>query len=98
MIVLLTNIGVIAGAIIGIGVIWRLLIKPLYKLIRKMEQVHAIILEFPDWKHKVDEGLRELHPNGGGSIKDTVNATQTEIVEIRQLVEDHLKDPNAHGS
>lgn len=100
---ILTNIGIIAGAIIGLGVIWTKGALPLYRFLRKMEQVHDIILEFPEWKAHVDLGLKQLSPNGGNSLHDkiTVNTACVEhlsedVTILKEMVEAHLSDTGAH--
>lgn len=103
MIHILTLIGLIAGAILGLGIIWTKGIKPIYRVLRKMEQVHDIILEFPEWKARVDTGLEQLYPNHGSSIHDKVMATNSAVTNLAQnvnalkgLVESHVDDQTIH--
>ena len=104
MIELLTNIGIIAGAILGLGVIWTQGVKPVYRAARKMGEVHDYILvELPTWQKKVDDGLKQLYPNSGSSIHDKVTCTNDKVEEtgrkleeVRAMLESHLNDRDMH--
>lgn len=93
---LLSLLGLIAGGIVAVGVIWKAGLVPVYHLVRKIEEAHDLILEFPEWQDKVNQSLAQLHPNGGSSIKDVVDTTKSEVCQLRELVETHVKDPEAH--
>ena len=94
---LLALLGLIAGGLVAVGVIWKAGLVPIYRIVRKIEKAHDLILEFPEWQEKVNHSLSQLHPNGGSSIKDVVNTTKTDVSELRQLVVDHLNSPEPHG-
>ena len=97
MIDLLTNIGIIAGAILGLGVIWTSGIKPIYRFSRRMEAMHDYILvDLPAWQNEVDKGLKQLYPNSGSSIHDKVMHTNTSVEEVRTMLEEHLNDRDMH--
>lgn len=104
MIEVLTNIGLLAGALLGLSVIWRKGLKPIYRLLKRVEEVHEIILEFPEWKDRVDGGLNQLYPNSGSSIHDKVtstnrivNETKKELDGLKALVQTHIDNPSAHN-
>lgn len=81
MITFMLNIGYIAGGILGIGIIWRMVVKPLYGFIGKLEQVHEIILTFPEWRRQVNAKID----------------TQTkDMGELKKLIEAHISDESAH--
>lgn len=104
MIELLTNIGIIAGALLGLGVIWSKGVKPLYRAARRMGEVHNYILvELPTWQKSVDTSLKQLYPNSGSSIHDKVTQTNRrveetgiQIEEVRIMLENHLNDRDMH--
>lgn len=99
MIELLTNVGIVAGAILGLGVIWTQGIKPIYRFLRRMEDMHDYILvELPEWQKKVDMGLKQLYPNGGSTILDKVNQTNVSIEEVKRMLEDHITDRDLHNT
>lgn len=105
MVEAISFIGVIAGGIVAMGIIWKSGLLPLYKFLRKMDDVHSIILEFPTWKDGVDSSLKQLQPNGGGSMKDIVKKSGEDIAELKvavmdlkTLVEGHVTDTEAHNS
>lgn len=97
-------LGLIAGGLTGLGVVWKLGLVPIYRFVRKIEMAHDLVLEFPIWQTEVNNSLRQLHSNGGSSIKDVVDTTKNEVSELTRLVtnhisdfEKHLTDPEAHG-
>lgn len=106
MIDVLTNIGIIAGAVLGLGVIWTSGIKPVYRFLRRMEDMHDYILtDLPAWQKEVNVGLKQLYPNSGSSIHDKVMCTNekvtetgAELAEVRSMFEAHINDFNLHSS
>lgn len=97
MIELLTNIGIVAGALLGLSVIWTQGIRPVYRAAKKMGEVHNYILvDLPEWQKKVDIGLKQLYPNGGSTILDKVNNTSRSVEEVKQMLEEHLHDRDMH--
>lgn len=75
-------LGIIAGCLISGGVIWTKGVKPMWRLFRRIEAVHELVIDkLPVWMESVDVSLKELHPNGGHSLKDTVNQTQDLLIE-----------------
>lgn len=98
MMELLTNLGIIAGAILALGVIWTQGLRPVYRFLRRMEDMHDYILvELPEWQKKVDYGLKQLYPNGGSTILDKVDRTNTSVEEVKQMLEAHLNDRDMHN-
>lgn len=106
MIDVLTNIGIIAGAVLGLGVIWTSGIKPVYRFLRRMEAMHDYILvELPTWQKEVNVGLKQLYPNSGSSIHDKVMCTNekvtetgNELAQVRAMFEAHINDHTVHTS
>lgn len=54
-------LGVVAGGIVSISVIWNKGLKPVYRTLRKMDQMYERIEALPDWCNSVDEKLRDTH-------------------------------------
>jgi hypothetical protein len=105
MIEAISFIGVIAGGLVALGIIWKSGLLPLYHFLRKMDDVHTIILEFPSWKTGVDDKLKQLEPNGGGSMKDIViksgedvRELKASVMDLKQMVERHVNDTDAHSN
>lgn len=104
MIELLTNIGIVAGAILGLGVIWTSGIRPIFRAARKLGDVHDyIMVDLPAWQKEVDKGLKQLYPNSGSSIHDKVMCTNEKVAEtgrkleeVRHMLEEHLNDRDMH--
>lgn len=94
MLDLFTNLGIVAGAILALGAV----LKPLYMMVRRVEQVHTkVMVDLPAWQEHVDRGLKELYPNSGSSIHDKVTNTNREVNSLKRLVQDHLNDTAAHN-
>lgn len=94
MLDLFTNLGIIAGAILALGAV----LKPLYMMVRRVEQVHnKVVTELPAWQEHVDRHLKELYPNSGSSIKDQVNNTGRDVRALKQLVQEHIADTGSHN-
>lgn len=94
MLDLFTNLGIVAGTLLALGAI----LKPLYMMVRRVEQVHnKVMVELPVWQEKVDKDLKQLYPNGGKSIHDQVGKCNVSIESVRVMLENHLVDTQAHG-
>jgi hypothetical protein len=94
MLELLTNVGIVAGAILALGAV----LKPLYLTVRRIEQINTeVSVKLPAWQEHVDKHLKELYPNSGKSIKDQVKGTHDEVQEIKRMLEEHLTDTGAHN-
>lgn len=94
MLDLFTNLGIIAGAILAFGAV----LKPLYLMVRRVEQVHnKVMVELPVWQEHVDKGLKELYPNSGSSIHDKVTNTNKEVNNVKRMLQDHLADTGSHN-
>ena len=104
MIEVLPILGLVAGAILGLGIIWTSGIKPVWRFFRRMEAMHDyIIVELPAWQKEVDKGLKQLYPNSGSSIHDKVMCTNEKVAEtgrkleeVRTMLEEHLNDRDMH--
>lgn len=81
-------LGIIAGALLALGVIGRFL-HGIYKILRKVEQTNNIIHEFPEWQCKVEKAMRELEPNTGHSLKD-------QVTDIQRLLQEHISNDDIH--
>lgn len=94
MLELFTNLGIVAGSILALAAI----LKPLYLMVRRVEQVHhKVVVELPVWQEHVDKHIKELYPNSGSSIKDQVGATNRDVARLKNLVQEHLNDTGAHS-
>lgn len=94
MLEIFTNLGIVAGAILALGAV----LKPLYMMVRRVEQVHnKVMVDLPAWQEHVDRGLKELYPNSGSSIHDKVTGTNKDVQALKRLVQDHLNDTGAHN-
>jgi hypothetical protein len=94
MLELFTNLGIVAGSILALGAI----LKPLYMMVRRVEQVHTkVMVELPTWQEHVDKGLQQLYPNSGSSIHDKVTRTNTDVGALKRLLQDHLNDTGSHN-
>jgi hypothetical protein len=105
-----TALGVVAGALIALGVIWKFLIGT-YKFLRYLDDSSKIIKDLPDWQTKVNAAMKELHPNSGSSLKDQVTAINNKICEterkvdtmgnslneIRDMLQSHVDDDQRHS-
>jgi hypothetical protein len=89
-----TNLGIVAGALLALAAV----LKPLYMMVRRVEQVHTkVMVELPEWQQKVDTGLKQLYPNSGSSIHDKVTCTNDDVQALKRLVQDHISDTGAHN-
>lgn len=94
MLEIFTNLGIVAGTLLALGAI----LKPLYMMVRRVEQVHTkVMVDLPVWQEHVDRGLKELYPNSGSSIHDKVTNTNREMNSLKRLVQDHLNDTSSHS-
>jgi len=94
MLEIFTNLGIVAGAILALGAV----LKPLYMMVRRVEQVHTkVVVELPVWQEHVDKHIKELYPNSGSSIKDQVGNTSRDVARLKQLVQEHINDTGAHS-
>lgn len=48
----------IAGVVVSLNVIWQKAVKPMFKFVLDIREIHELV--------------QELKPNGGGSVKDDV--------------------------
>jgi len=54
-------LGVIAGFIVSVGIIWDKGIKPVYRTLKKMDQMYERIEALPDWCSSVDDKLQSTN-------------------------------------
>lgn len=92
-----TYLGIIAGALVSLGVIWKGA-KMAYAFCKRIDQANSIMLEFPAWRDKVDHSMKELHPNHGTSMRDELNRISKDVCETKRLMQSHLSDPRAHSA
>ena len=94
MLEIFTNLGIVAGTILALGAI----LKPLYMMVRRVEQVHTkVMVDLPVWQEHVDKGLKQLYPNSGSSIHDKVTSTNDELLRVKHMLREHLNDTGAHS-
>lgn len=94
MLELFTNLGIVAGTILALAAI----LKPLYMMVRRVEQVHTkVMVDLPVWQEHVDKGLKQLYPNSGSSIHDKVTHTNDELLRVKRMLQDHLNDTSSHN-
>lgn len=86
----------LAGIVTSIALLWTKVVKPFFRFCRRIGKVADVVQELPEWCASVDEVLRELQPNHGGTIRDKVHAARTDIAAIRTLVEHHMTDSELH--
>jgi PAS domain S-box-containing protein len=75
-------IGIAAGAIVGVKVLWTLLKKGWGK-VGSMFGLGEIKTDIGCLAQKLDFIVAELHPNGGASIRDSLNR-----IELRQVLQE----------
>ena len=54
-----THLGIIAGGLVSVGVIWNKGIKPFIQMIKKVNKIYERVESFPDWCATVDESLSQ---------------------------------------
>jgi hypothetical protein len=86
---IVTILGYIAGGLISVGVIWTKGVVPIARFVRRMDSIYDRVEKLPEWCGSVDESLKQLHPNGGRSLKDRVEQTH-------QMMVDHISDGHDH--
>lgn len=93
--ILLTSL---AGIVVSIALLWTKVIKPGYRGLKKIGRMAEVVHDLPQWCASVDTVLKELQPNGGGSIKDVTNQTRAEVEVLKSLVTSHISDPQLHSA
>lgn len=84
--ILLTSL---AGIVTSIALLWVKVLKPTLKFIRRASEVADVVQQLPEWQKSVDDVLKELRPNHGGSMKDKITTMKT-------LLEQHINDRDSH--
>ena len=79
-------LGSLAGIVTSLALLWSKIIRPTYKFFGRVSDLVEVMHDLPEWCESVDETLKELKPNGGGSIKDKISKIQT---SVDQHLEDH---------
>lgn len=92
--VLLTSL---AGIVISLALLWKKVIKPGYKGLKKIAKMAEVVHDLPEWCSSVDNTLKELKPNGGGSIKDVTTQTRAQVELLKTMVTSHIADPSLHA-
>lgn len=99
----LTWLGLIAGGLIALGVIWTKGLRPLYRFLRRVEDVHQLIIEelpafmanTTEWQTSADVLLKQLKPNSGSSMFDRVARIET-VVNSQPQTQININDSGAH--
>lgn len=73
----------------SITLLWVKVLRPFFRFTKRIGKVVDVVQDLPEWCLQVDEALKELRPNHGGSIKDRIGAMKT-------LLEHHISDKNMH--
>ena len=76
-------VSVISGVAIGARILWRILPKIYYKLVHNMFGVGDIKKDLGVLTASVNLVVTELSPNGGASIRDSLNR-----IELRQVLQE----------
>jgi len=76
----------LAGIVTSATLLWRKVVKPTWKCVRRLSQVVDVVIDLPEWCATVDEILLELKPNHGGSVKDKINDIQTRLVVHSEML------------
>jgi hypothetical protein len=90
----------VAAAVGAIAVIWHQLIKPLWRSLKRGEQVWESVNTIEPFQAEVREFMtemrehrdfvaHELNYNSGSSVKDMTRAT-------KEMVESHINNPDLH--
>lgn len=94
----LTWLGMVAGGLISLGVIWKLGVRPIWSAVRRVQAVHELIIEdlptfmhdMREWRMETDVTLKQLQPNSGSSMFDRVKRTE-------ELLRDHVGNDELHS-
>src|SRR3954469_24103951 len=93
-----TALGIAAGCLVAVGILWSKGIRPVYAFVKKLEEAHDYILvELPQWQTDVDEKIQELCPNGGESVYDKITRTDVGMTEVIATLEAHINDADLHS-
>ncbi|MFI7282383.1 hypothetical protein ACIBOV_19205 [Micromonospora chersina] len=96
--------GVVLGAILSALTLAMVVSRPLRRLARQNEEFRQDWYGVParpghDAVPGVPERLRrietELHPNGGGTLRDAVDDAESRLKEVGSRLDEHLRSP--HG-
>lgn len=76
-----------SGALIALGVIWTKGLRPVWRFLRRVEDVHHLITdELPpfmqntrEWQTSTDAVLKQLQPNSGSSMFDRVKRIEQHL-------------------
>jgi hypothetical protein len=77
----------VSGALVALGVIWTKGVRPLWRFLRRVENVHTLIIEdLPafmqntvEWQANADNVLKQLQPNSGSSMFDRVKRIEQHL-------------------
>ncbi len=94
---ILVIIGIVAGTVTSLAILWNKVIKPAGRSIRRGVEVYDIISSFPEWQDRVNQGLKELHPNHGSSMKDNLDRLSVDMPILRSMVEEHISNSELHN-
>ena len=71
--VALTWLAATAGAVGSIGIIWRGLIRPIVRWAIRLEKTMTFVEQ-------------QMVPNGGTSLRDSVNRIEARLVQVEELI------------
>ncbi|MGW6738665.1 hypothetical protein [Streptomyces sp. NPDC055013] len=97
---LLIFIGSLAAALTALGIIWNKLVRPLWRSIRRGEQIWESVNTIEPFQAEVREFMGEMRDfrefvshelayNSGSSVKDMTRDT-------KRLIEQHVSNPDLH--
>lgn len=82
-------LGIVAGGLLSLGVIWTKGLRPAWRFLRRIEAVHTLIIDdLPvfmentvEWQANADTVLKQLQPNSGSSMFDRVKRIEEQLKE-----------------
>lgn len=80
----------LAGIVTSVALLWVKVIKPTLKFVKRSSEIADVVQKLPEWQESVDEVLRELKPNHGGSMKD-------KVTYIKAVLESHINNEDLHN-
>jgi biopolymer transport protein ExbB/TolQ len=97
----------VAAAVAAIGVIWHQLIRPLWRSLKRGEQVWESVNTIEPFQAEVREFMvemrehrdfvnHELNYNSGSSVKDMTRAGKEAADAAKAAIEHHINTPELH--
>lgn len=75
------KLALIAGVLLSLGVIWKC-VKTFVTRTREIGEICESVRALPDWMEKVNTDLKQLHPNGGSSMRDELGQIKELLAEL----------------